>query len=63
MVQTSYDLVFLTGNKDTLMTEPTAKGIDVRERLLDFHSQYYSSNIMGLAVLGKGGCVFLSVGV
>lgn len=56
--RTFYDMVFVTGNKDTLMTEPAAKGIDVRERLLEFHSQYYSSNIMGLAVVGKGWCIY-----
>ncbi|KAL8568009.1 hypothetical protein ACOMHN_029184 [Nucella lapillus] len=44
---------FATGNKDSLMTEPTAKGIDVREQLLQFHNRYYSSNIMGLSVLGR----------
>ena len=50
----THSLLCVAGNKDTLMTEPTTQGIDVRERLLQFHNQYYSSNIMGLSVLGKG---------
>ncbi|XP_041476883.1 insulin-degrading enzyme-like isoform X1 [Lytechinus variegatus] len=44
---------FNTGNKDTLATIPLEKGIDVRKELLKFHSEFYSSNIMGLAVLGR----------
>ncbi|XP_076461437.1 insulin-degrading enzyme-like [Babylonia areolata] len=44
---------FATGNKESLMTEPSAQGIDVREQLLHFHNRHYSSNIMGLAVLGR----------
>lgn len=44
----------LTGNKDTLDTIPKSKGINTRDELLKFHSKYYSSNIMSLAVLGKG---------
>jgi len=41
---------FATGNKQTLDDIPKEKGINVRERLLDFHKTYYSSNIMTLAV-------------
>lgn len=44
---------FGTGNKETLLINPTAAGLDVRKQLLSFHSQYYSSNIMGLCVVGK----------
>lgn len=44
----------LIGNKDTLDTIPKSKGINTRDELLKFHSKYYSSNIMSLAVLGKG---------
>ncbi|XP_018580177.1 insulin-degrading enzyme [Anoplophora glabripennis] len=44
---------FGTGNKYTLVTLPKAKGINVREKLLEFHGKWYSSNIMCLAVLGK----------
>ncbi|XP_064174162.1 insulin-degrading enzyme isoform X1 [Anguilla rostrata] len=44
---------FGTGNKLTLETRPTKDGIDVRQELLKFHSTYYSSNLMGLCVLGR----------
>uniref|UniRef100_A0A0B7AYG5 Insulin-degrading enzyme n=2 Tax=Arion vulgaris TaxID=1028688 RepID=A0A0B7AYG5_9EUPU len=44
---------FGTGNKETLETIPKSKGMDAREELLKFHCHYYSSNIMGLCVLGK----------
>lgn len=43
------------GNKLTLETKPQELGVDVREELLQFHSRHYSSNIMALVVLGKGG--------
>ena len=44
---------FGTGNKDTLDILPKAKGVSVRDRLLEFHSTWYSSNIMSLVVLGR----------
>jgi len=44
---------FGTGNKQTLETDPEAKGIKVHQALLDFHAKHYSSNIMGISVLGK----------
>ncbi|RUS68868.1 hypothetical protein EGW08_023369 [Elysia chlorotica] len=44
---------FGTGNKETLEEIPKSKGIDVRDELLKFHSQYYSSNIMGMCVVGR----------
>ncbi|XP_029031759.1 insulin-degrading enzyme isoform X2 [Betta splendens] len=44
---------FGTGNKLTLETRPSKDGIDVRQELLQFHSTYYSSNLMGLCVLGR----------
>ncbi|XP_061692661.1 insulin-degrading enzyme isoform X2 [Syngnathoides biaculeatus] len=44
---------FGTGNKLTLETRPSNEGIDVRQELLAFHSTYYSSNLMGLCVLGR----------
>ncbi|XP_018331415.1 insulin-degrading enzyme [Agrilus planipennis] len=44
---------FGTGNKETLDVIPKKKGINVRSELLKFHEQWYSSNIMALAVLGK----------
>ncbi|MFH4976237.1 hypothetical protein AB6A40_002946 [Gnathostoma spinigerum] len=44
---------FGTGNKQTLMTDPRKKGIEPREALLKFHKEYYSSDIMTFAVLGR----------
>ena len=44
---------FTIGNKECLWSLPTSRGVDVRQRLLEFHSQWYSSNIMSLAVLGR----------
>ncbi|KAK3095847.1 hypothetical protein FSP39_019946 [Pinctada imbricata] len=44
---------FGTGNKDTLDIIPKSKGMNTRDELLKFHNEYYSSNIMGLCVLGK----------
>ncbi|XP_035029191.2 insulin-degrading enzyme isoform X2 [Hippoglossus stenolepis] len=44
---------FGTGNKLTLETRPSKEGIDIRQELLQFHSTYYSSNLMGLCVLGR----------
>lgn len=44
---------FGTGNKDTLLAIPIQRNQDVREELLKFHEQYYSSNVMALTVLGK----------
>lgn len=47
-------LFIFVGNKNTLWTLPREKNIDVREELLQFHSKWYSSNVMALAILGKG---------
>ncbi|KYN28455.1 Insulin-degrading enzyme, partial [Trachymyrmex cornetzi] len=44
---------FSTGNRETLSTIPKQKGINVRNKLLEFHEKYYSANIMSLSVLGK----------
>jgi len=44
---------FGTGNKETLDVLPKEQGVSVRDSLLEFHSTWYSSNIMGLAVLGR----------
>ena len=44
---------FGTGNKQTLDVGPKEAGLSVRESLLEFHSSWYSSNIMSLAVLGR----------
>jgi insulysin len=37
---------------ETLKTIPEKSGIDVRQRLLDFHARYYSASIMKLALVG-----------
>ncbi|XP_003737238.1 insulin-degrading enzyme [Galendromus occidentalis] len=44
---------FGTGSKETLHDIPLKEGIDVRQALLDFHSEYYSSNIMVVCLYGK----------
>ena len=44
---------FGTGNIDTLQTIPVKRGINIRERLLKFHSDHYSANLMRLVVLGR----------
>lgn len=44
---------FSTGNNITLGKEPLQKGWNVRDILLEFHSQNYSSNLMNLVILGK----------
>lgn len=44
---------FGTGNRETLCTIPMSKGINIRDELLKFYSDFYSSNIMSLVVLGK----------
>ncbi|GMS80835.1 hypothetical protein PENTCL1PPCAC_3010, partial [Pristionchus entomophagus] len=44
---------FGTGNKQTLMIDTKAKGIEARDVLLNFHKKHYSSNVMALVVAGK----------
>ncbi|RWS10769.1 Insulin-degrading enzyme-like protein [Dinothrombium tinctorium] len=44
---------FNIGNLKTLKITPNLQGIDVRKELLKFHDDWYSSNLMCLAVLGK----------
>eukprot|EP01127_Copromyxa_protea_P015714 TRINITY_DN456_c0_g1_i2.p1 TRINITY_DN456_c0_g1~~TRINITY_DN456_c0_g1_i2.p1 ORF type:complete len:1114 (+),score=210.50 TRINITY_DN456_c0_g1_i2:848-4189(+) len=44
---------FSTGSTETLETLPKEKGLDVRKALLEFHQQYYSSNLMTLVIVGK----------
>jgi insulysin len=44
---------FSTGNLTTLGTDPESKGIDVRDELLRFYKDSYSSNLMKLAVIGR----------
>lgn len=45
---------FGSGSKATLCEIPKQKNIEVRDELLKFHKQWYSANIMSLAVIGKG---------
>lgn len=45
---------FGTGNLNTLKIEPEKKGLaPVRDELLKYHTNYYSSNLMTLCLLGK----------
>eukprot|EP00924_Labyrinthula_sp_SR-Ha-C_P016663 augustus_masked-scaffold_6-processed-gene-11.1-mRNA-1 protein AED:0.03 eAED:0.06 QI:0/-1/0/1/-1/1/1/0/1091 len=44
---------FNIGNLETLEKIPEEKGINVRERLLKFFDEHYSSNLMTLVVLGR----------
>ncbi|OEH79326.1 putative insulysin [Cyclospora cayetanensis] len=45
---------FSTGNYETLSTIPKAKGIDVVERLQDFHNKYYcGSNMVAVTISPK----------
>lgn len=52
-IQTHEYSKFGTGNKETLLDIPKAQNIDTRDALIKFHSQWYSSNIMELSILGK----------
>lgn len=44
---------FSTGNLDTLKIAPEGRGINVRQKFIDFHGKHYSANRMKLVVLGK----------
>ncbi|GAA5943355.1 hypothetical protein JCM3775_005906 [Rhodotorula graminis] len=44
---------FGTGSKQTLWDEPRARGVDVRERLLEWYSKQYSANLMSLVVVSN----------
>ncbi|SCZ96677.1 BZ3500_MvSof-1268-A1-R1_Chr4-4g07543 [Microbotryum saponariae] len=44
---------FGTGSKETLWDEPKRRGVDTRERLLEWYSEHYSANLMSLAVCGN----------
>ncbi|CCU81260.1 a-pheromone processing metallopeptidase Ste23 [Blumeria hordei DH14] len=43
---------FSTGNLQVLKTDPEARGIDVRQKFMDFHKKHYSANRMKLVILG-----------
>ncbi|KAL7065704.1 peptidase M16 inactive domain-containing protein [Cryptosporidium serpentis] len=44
---------FIIGNKETLDINPKLMGINVRDELIRFYTNYYSSNIMKLAIIGN----------
>jgi insulysin len=44
---------FSTGNFEVLKTLPEARGINVRDKFIDFHAKHYSANRMKLVVLGR----------
>lgn len=44
---------FSTGNLQTLKVEPEKRGVDIRQRFMDFHAKHYSANRMKLVVLGR----------
>ncbi|KAI5950239.1 STE23 [Candida jiufengensis] len=44
---------FSTGNYQTLHVIPESEGVNVRDTLIKFYSESYSSNIMSLVILGK----------
>ncbi|KAL1897206.1 hypothetical protein Cpir12675_002463 [Ceratocystis pirilliformis] len=44
---------FSTGNFEVLKTIPESKGINVREKFMEFHDKYYSANLMKLVILGR----------
>jgi insulysin len=44
---------FGTGNLKTLKQVPEQLGLNIRDVLVDFHSKYYSSNVMKLVIVGK----------
>lgn len=44
---------FATGNLETLKTIPEGRGINVRDKFIEFHGKHYSANRMKLCVLGR----------
>lgn len=46
---------FSTGNLETLITTPKAKGIDVHAAVREFWQRHYSANLMQLVVYGREG--------
>jgi insulysin len=44
---------FTIGNRQTLKEQPEKDNINVRQELLNFHSKWYSADLMSLSVLGK----------
>ncbi|TFB05329.1 Putative zinc protease [Trichoderma ghanense] len=44
---------FSTGNLEVLKTIPESKGINVRDKFIEFHAKHYSANRMKLVILGR----------
>jgi len=44
---------FSTGSLETLKTQPEARGINVRDKFIEFYEKHYSANLMKLCVLGR----------
>ena len=44
---------FSTGNLQTLRDEPEKRGIEVRQKFIEFYERHYSANRMKLVVLGQ----------
>lgn len=44
---------FGTGNLVTLKERPEAAGLNTRDALLKFHEEFYSANVMRLAIVGR----------
>ncbi|KAK4218084.1 UCH-domain-containing protein [Rhypophila decipiens] len=44
---------FSTGNVETLKTIPEARGLNIRDKFIEFYQKHYSANRMKLCVLGR----------
>lgn len=44
---------FSTGSWETLHDDPIARGVQIRDKFMEFHAQHYSANRMKLVVLGR----------
>jgi insulysin len=44
---------FATGNFELLKTLPEARGVNVRDKFIEFHERHYSANRMKLVILGR----------
>ncbi|KAK3333198.1 Metalloenzyme, LuxS/M16 peptidase-like protein [Cercophora scortea] len=44
---------FSTGSFETLKTIPESRGVNVRDKFIEFYEKHYSANLMKLCVLGR----------
>ncbi|KAH7350004.1 insulin-degrading enzyme [Plectosphaerella cucumerina] len=44
---------FSTGNFEVLKTQPESRGLNVRDKFMEFHAKHYSANRMKLVILGR----------